>query len=99
MWSPILEFENSENPYQIRKVNIHKWKDVAFISAKGSDKVKQKMEEYIKRGIKPKDALHLAFAINESVDYFITTDRGLLKKNIIEINVINPIDFVNEKGD
>jgi len=33
------------------------------------------------------------------VDYFITTDRGLLKKNIIEINVINPIDFVNEKGD
>ena len=98
-WSPILEYENSKNPYLIRRENIQKWKDIAYISAKGSEAVKQKMKEYISIGFKPKDALHLAFAVNMNVDYFITTDQGILKKNIIEIKVRNPIDFISEKGD
>jgi len=45
-------------------------------------------------GIKEKDALHLACAIFAKSDYFITTDKKLLNKNVGEINIINPIDFL-----
>ena len=98
-WSPILEFENSENPYTYRRENIIKWKNVAVKSVDGNDNVFRKMQLHIKNGIKPKDALHLAFAEYMEVDYFITTDKGLLNKSIRGVNVINPIDFINEKGD
>lgn len=48
------------------------------------------------KGIKAKDALHIACAIKSECDYFITTDMRLLNKNIEKINIINPIDFVRE---
>ena len=46
--------------------------------------------------IKPKDALHLACAIKTKSQYFLTTDRILLKKasQLKEITVINPLDFI-----
>jgi hypothetical protein len=27
-------------------------------------------------------------------DYFLTTDRGILNKNIPNIKIINPLDFI-----
>jgi len=47
-------------------------------------------------GIKPKDALHLACAIEARCDAFLTTDRPLLKKvrSLAEIATLNPIDYV-----
>lgn len=45
-------------------------------------------------GIKPKDALHIACAKSMNCDYFITTDRGLTNKNVDDITIINPVDFV-----
>ncbi|MDR3062517.1 MAG: hypothetical protein LBU40_00065 [Methanobrevibacter sp.] len=45
-------------------------------------------------GIKQKDAIHISCAIISECFYFITTDYKLIKKNIDEINIINPIDFV-----
>ena len=50
-------------------------------------------------GIKPKDALHLACAIESGCDYFITTDKGLINKAVPDIKIINPIDFVREMED
>jgi len=47
-------------------------------------------------GIRAKDALHIACAIKSGCDCFITTDKGLLKKHIDNIIIINPIDFVRE---
>jgi uncharacterized caspase-like protein len=42
------------------------------------------------------DALHIACAIEAKADYFLTTDYLLIKKNelIKEINIINPIHFI-----
>ena len=48
------------------------------------------------QGIKAKDALHLACAIESGCDYFITTDKGLTNKSVDNIIIINPIDFVRE---
>lgn len=46
-------------------------------------------------GIKSKDALHLACAVEAKCDYFITTDRALLKnaRSLPEMKSVNPIDF------
>ena len=50
-------------------------------------------------GIKPKDSLNLACAIESGCRNFITTDKALLKKagQVSEIEIINPIDFIREK--
>ena len=99
VWSSILEYENSQNPYAIRKENIKKWRDIATYFIKGNDSVLKKMKDYESIGIKTKDALHLAFAVYMDVDYFITTDKGILNKNISEVKRMNPVDFINEKED
>lgn len=51
-------------------------------------------------GLKEKDALHIAFAI-DNVDYFITCDDEILSKSQeierrFEIKVLNPVKFVRE---
>jgi len=40
--------------------------------------------------------LHIATAIYSKCDYFITTDRKILNKNIDGIAVLNPVTFVEE---
>ena len=48
--------------------------------------------------MKQVDASHTACAIYANADYFITTDNGILRqrKNIKEIKIVNPINFVQE---
>ena len=53
-------------------------------------------KEYEKLNITPQDSLHVACAVHSKCDYFITTDTSLLKKQIYEIIIINPIDFIRE---
>lgn len=42
-------------------------------------------------------SLHIAAAIEDKIDYFITVDKGILqKKNHIEkLLIFNPIDFIS----
>ncbi len=51
-------------------------------------------------GLKPLDALHLAFASDSKVDYFCTSDDKFLKKakrlSGINIKVVSPIELVME---
>ncbi len=52
-------------------------------------------------GIKAKDALHVASAIEGKAEYFVTTDDKLIKKiadtpEIIEINPINLAGVIDE---
>jgi predicted nucleic acid-binding protein len=42
------------------------------------------------------DALHLACAKIAGVDHFITTDFGILKKRLADIQALNPLDFVQQ---
>jgi len=45
-------------------------------------------------GLKAKDALHVASAIEGKAQYFLTTDDKILNKLFTEIKVIDPIEFV-----
>jgi predicted nucleic acid-binding protein len=51
-------------------------------------------QEFMTLGLRHKDALHLTCAVVSRVDYFITTDKRLLNKNITEVVVLTPTDFV-----
>ena len=47
-------------------------------------------------GVKYKDACHVASAIFAECDYFISTDKRLLKYLTDEITMIDPVDFIKE---
>ena len=94
VWSYIINYENSANPFNERKENIGDWETVAKKYVPYSQEALNKGKEIESIGIKQKDALHIACAIIENCDYFITCDNGILNKNIEEIKTINPIDFI-----
>jgi len=93
-WSYVIDFEVSFNPFSDRKNQILKWKGIAIIDIDESNRVIALANEMMKGNIKPKDALHLACAIEAGCNYFITTDGKLLNKAIAKIIVVDPIDFV-----
>ena len=93
-WSFIIEFEISFNPFVARKNQISKWKNIAKFNIGETEQVLAKANEFVKKHINTKDALHLACAIEAGCDYFITTDDRILNKPIEHVMVINPIDFV-----
>ena len=64
-----------------------------------SYEIKQRSIAFKQYNIKDMDALHLAFAESENIDYFITTDRLLInnsKRANLGFIVINPVNFVME---
>ena len=94
VWSYILEYENIMNPFDIRKNSIIKWKDIAGIKVVENKFVIYRAKQLNDIGIKTKDALHIACAEYAKCRYFITTDRLLLNKEIGDIEIINPINFI-----
>lgn len=49
-------------------------------------------------GLKPLDALHIACAVSLQCQYFLTVDKGILKKTTEcpEIEILNPVNFIIE---
>ncbi len=92
-------FENSQNPYEMRRRNILDFQDknaTVFLSEESDPVVTKKALEIEKTGIKHKDACHIACAIYTGCDYFITTDDRLLKYKTDEIKLVNPVDYIRE---
>jgi predicted nucleic acid-binding protein len=96
VWSYILEYENSRNPYIIKKSQIFLWKEQATQIVIASDKIISIAEYYLNKGFKSADAIHIACASESDCDYFITTDKGILKKFYLvnDVIIINPIEFI-----
>lgn len=96
VWSYIIDYENLANPFDERRNSIQIWKNHATVDIVENSQILKKAESLHKRGIKSKDALHIACAIFAKSDYFITTDDSVLKKlkDYDEINVLDPISFI-----
>jgi predicted nucleic acid-binding protein len=58
--------------------------------------IEETSERLMHLGLKQKDASHVACAIEAEADYFITVDKGILKRNIKDITVLNPIQFLED---
>ena len=96
IWSYMLEYENMQNPFDIRRESIIKWKDLAEINVIENESIIALAEDLTRLGLKTKDAIHVACAAEADCDYFLTTDVGILKKDIDVIKIINPLDFIRE---
>ena len=97
----MLIYENSQNPYEIRKKAITEFIEnntTVYVSDTKFSEVIQKAEEIIKTGVKYKDACHVACALLAKCEYFLTTDHRLLKYKTNELNIINPLDFIKVLG-
>lgn len=94
--SYILEFENTQNPYLMRKTVIADFFKFAVLNTEETEEVIYTANKIHQSGIKTKDALHLAAAISAQCAYFLTTDDKILTYSGTEITVINPIDFLKQ---
>ncbi|MCL2416752.1 MAG: PIN domain-containing protein [Bacteroidales bacterium] len=94
VWSYILDYENSLNPYQNRRRSIAKWRNVAMLNVTSSESIVKRTKEIMLKGIKTKDAMHIACALHAKCHYFLTTDKKILHTSIDKISIVNPIDFI-----
>ena len=94
LWSYIFEYENKKNPYKTQRDSILGWKDIAVSTIFESEGILSFGDKLMERGVKLYDALHVACAFTGGCDYFLTVDKNLLNKQIGEIRVCNPIDFI-----
>lgn len=98
IWSYILQSENEANPFDERRKSIGVWKKYASMDISEGPSILEKGSELIQLGLRTKDALHIACAIEAECEYFLTTDDKILNKNssIMELTITDPIGFVRE---
>ncbi len=98
VWSYILDYENSNNPFRERREQIIKWRTYSNEDIEESEDVLNIATMIVKHGIKKMDSLHLACAIKANTDYFLTTDDRVIKKaiHIQNIQIVDPIGFIKE---
>lgn len=96
IWSFILDYENNANPDEIVKHEISGWRNKAYKMVNRNTPLLKAAQRIKDAGFGNKDALHIASAVEVNADYFITVDKGILKKrNLIKnLEIVNPIDFI-----
>ncbi len=100
--SYILVAENSANKFETKRNNIQKFIDdytYIYVSEKSDGVVKNLATEIMNTGVKLMDACHIACAIISECNYFITTDKRLLKYESEKIKLVNPVTYILEMGD
>ena len=88
--------ENTANPDSNRKAAIGEWKEIGLVDVTVSNQVENIAVKLAQIGIKPMDSLHVACAIEAKAEYFLTTDKALLRKMAKHdtLHVVDPVDFI-----
>lgn len=97
VWSYILSYENSANPFPEVKYQIEGWKKYAIEEIIETSDILQLSSTIKEIGLKSKDALHIACAIHGNCHFFITTDKGILKNagSISGVKIVSPLQFID----
>ena len=98
VWSYILDYENNKNPFVERKSQISEWKKYAVTDVPENTAIIKKANLLNRKGFQKIDSLHLACAIYQGCNYFLTTDDKILNKAYVskEIKIIDTFGFVKE---
>ncbi len=72
--SSVLEFENSRNPFPLRREWMERCLSLATEYERVDEAIRDRAQEYEKNGGSAIDALHIATAESASVDFFIACD-------------------------
>lgn len=97
--SYMLRYECGCNPFEMRRNTILTFIDkytTHYIGLHNQEIIESKATEIMATGIKFKDACHVASAIFAGCEYFISTDKRLLKFKSSEIKMVTPIEFITE---
>lgn len=98
--SEALMFETQKNPDKSRRESAIAVLAQAKSFIHVNDAIESRSQEFIKVGIKPLDALHLASAEHAQSDYICTTDDKFLKKakalKNVKTKIISPLHLVEE---
>lgn len=95
--SYMIRYESSQNPHARRRENIEEYINrysSVYVSDDHKAEIEQVAADIMLTGVKFKDACHVASAIYAKCDYFITTDKRLLKYVTPKIKLVTPIEFV-----
>lgn len=97
-WSKVLDYELGQSPYFDQIDEICDWADWAAVYVEMEDSIATDGAAIMRYGVKRMDALHLASAKAAGCDWFLTTDRGILKhiSSLDGMRVANPVDFAME---
>jgi predicted nucleic acid-binding protein len=97
VYSYINRLENNDNPFATRKNSINDFftNAVFYIGSSHAGTIEKKALSIMQTNIKPRDALHIACAIESGCSYFITTDKPLLRHTYDGIIICNPIQFLD----
>ena len=95
----IIDYENSLNPYDDVRQEIEMAASLAFKNITPDESILNAAKEFESNGIKPRDSIHLACALNGKAEYFLTCDDKLIKRASaldMNIKIINPLRFIED---
>ena len=95
--SYVLRFENENSPFLKKKLYIEDFmqKHSSFyVSIDRSDEIRRIATGIMATGIKKHDAYHIACAKLSKCDYFLTTDKRVLKYQDDNLLLLNPLEFM-----
>ena len=97
--SYMLEYENSQNPDQMKRTAIKSFQDEYcsyYVPIERREVSQAKVQEIMSYNIAYKDASHMACAIYANCEYLLTTDIRLQRRyKGNEIKILNPLEFTN----
>jgi predicted nucleic acid-binding protein len=95
-WSYMLDYENAANPFEERRTAIRQWRNLAIIDVIEAPALLENARSLVALGLRSKDAIHVACAVEAGCEYFVTTDDILLKKlsRYTRILAVDPTAFV-----
>ncbi|MBM4135689.1 MAG: type II toxin-antitoxin system VapC family toxin [Nitrospira sp.] len=99
LWSFMIDYENSLNPYEDVRQEIEMAASLAVESITPDESVLTAAKEFESKGIKPRDSIHLACALKGKAEYFLTCDDKLIRRATtldINIKIINPLRFIED---
>ena len=98
VWSDMLANEVEESSFWERRERIEPWVVGATEYVATTPEIERQAETFMGLGIKSADAIHLASAVSSDCDWFITVDKGILRKvkNVGRMRVANPLEYIQE---
>jgi len=97
--SYMLRYECIYSPFIDRKRAIIQFIDKYadyIVDVDRKNLIEERAQDIMSTGIKFKDACHVASAIFAGCDYFISTDKRLLRYKSEEIKLVSPVEFLEE---
>ena len=98
----VLLYEISKSPNITPKKSISKYIEKyssVYVSENKKEEIELIAQNIQSTGVKKLDSWHVACAIKAKADYFLTTDKRLLKYQTDSIKLMNPVDFITEMED